>query len=127
MNSLGIDVGKKKCRAALKDERGDIIREFFFSNNNEGISALIQSASHYGKCTAVVESTGNMWIRIHDTLEENGIDTILANPYKTKIIAEAKIKSDKLDARTYYPTGIKTHMFLLKLYVTSIYKLNTWK
>ncbi len=40
-----------------------------------------------------------MWIRIHDTLEENGIDTILANPYKTKIIAEAKIKSDKLDAR----------------------------
>jgi transposase len=39
------------------------------------------------------------WIRIHDTLEENGIDTILANPYKTKIIAEAKIKSDKLDAR----------------------------
>ena len=99
MNSLGIDVGKKNCRAALKDERGDIIREFFFSNNNEGISALVQSASHHGKCTAVVESTGNMWIRIHDTLEENGIDTILANPYKTKIIAEAKIKSDKLDAR----------------------------
>ena len=28
-----------------------------------------------------------MWIRIHDTLEENVIDTILANPYKTKIIA----------------------------------------
>ncbi|MDN5847409.1 MAG: transposase [Candidatus Nitrosocosmicus sp.] len=40
-----------------------------------------------------------MWMRIHDTLEENGIDTLLANPYKTKIIAEAKTKSDKLDAR----------------------------
>jgi hypothetical protein len=26
------------------------------------------------------------------TLEENGIDTILANPYKTKIIAEAKYR-----------------------------------
>jgi hypothetical protein len=36
-------------------------------------------------------------------MEENGIDTILANPYKTKIIAEAKIKSDKLlDAIEYY-------------------------
>ncbi|MGD9534309.1 MAG: hypothetical protein AB7V56_11120 [Candidatus Nitrosocosmicus sp.] len=44
-----------------------------------------------------------MWIRIHDTLEENGIDTVLANPYKTKIIAtDAKIKSDKLDALRYY-------------------------
>ena len=69
-----------------------ILLEFSFSNNKEGISTLIQS----GKCTAVLESTGNMWIRIHDTLEENGIDTILANPYKTKIIAKAKIKSDKL-------------------------------
>jgi len=41
-----------------------------------------------------------MWTKIHDTLEENGIDTKLANPYKTRIIAtEAKIKSDELDAR----------------------------
>ena len=32
-------------------------------------------------------------------MEENGIDTKPANPYKTRIIAEAKIKSDKLDAR----------------------------
>jgi transposase len=99
MNNLGIDVGKKKCRAALKDGRGEIISEFFFTNNNEGISTLIKTASYYGKCTAVLESTANMWIRIHDTLEENGIDTILANSYKTKIIAEAKIKSDKLDAK----------------------------
>ena len=37
-------------------------------------------------------------MRIHDTLEDNGIDTVLANTYKTKIIAQAKIKSDKLDA-----------------------------
>ena len=99
MNNLGIDVGKEKCRAALKDERGEIISEFFLTNNKEGISTLIKTASYYGKCTAVLESTANMWIRIHDTLEENGIDTILANPYKTKIIAEAKIKSDKLDAK----------------------------
>jgi transposase len=77
-----------------------IINREFFSNNNEGISTLVRSPSHYGKCAAVLESTGNSWIRIHDTLEKNGIDTILANPYKTKIIAEIKIKSDKLDART---------------------------
>ena len=51
---------------------------------------------------AVPESTGNMWIRIQDTLEENGINTVLANPYKTKIIAEAKIKSDKLDSQKYF-------------------------
>jgi transposase len=52
-----------------------------------------------GNCKAVVESTADLWIRMHDTLEDNGINTILANPYKTRIIAEAKVKPDKLDAR----------------------------
>jgi len=47
LNNLGIV-------AALKDERGEIINEFFFNNNNEGISTLIKNASYYGKCTAVL-------------------------------------------------------------------------
>ena len=90
-------------RAALKDDKGNILDEFFFGNDANGISNLISrvkiKTTHYATTTtiqAVLESTGNMWMRIHDTLEENGIDTTLANPYKTKIIAEAKIKSDKL-------------------------------
>ena len=93
-------------RAALKDDKGNILDEFFFGNDANGISNLISrvkiKTTHYATTTtiqAVLESTGNMWMRIHDTLEENWIDTTLANPYKTKIIAEAKIKSDKLDAR----------------------------
>ncbi len=66
-----------------------------------GYKILLSRIQSCGKCStrAVLESTGNMWMRIHDTLEENGIDTKLANPYKTRIIAEARIKSDKLDAR----------------------------
>ncbi len=40
-----------------------------------------------------------MWIMVHDTLEEHGIDTILAHPYKTRIIAEARVKNDRLDSR----------------------------
>jgi transposase len=99
MNNLGIDVGKKKCRAALKDDKGKILDEFFFSNERNGIHNLLSRIQSHGKCVAVLESTGNMWMRIHDMLEGNGIDTKLANPYKTRIIAEAKIKSDKLDAR----------------------------
>ena len=103
MNHLGIDVGKRKCRAALKDDRGKILDEFFFGNNSDsdGILELIERIHNHGtkKCNAISESTGNMWMRIHDILEDNGIDTILANPYRTKIIAQAKIKSDKLDAR----------------------------
>ena len=99
MNTVGIDVGKRKCRAAIKDRSGQTLNEFFFSNDKDGINKLTKIVLGYGNCEAVVESTANMWIRIHDTLEDNGINTVLANPYKTRIIAEAKIKSDKLDAR----------------------------
>ena len=97
-------VGKRKCRAALKDDKGKILDEFFFGNDGDGIHNLLSRIQSHGKCStrAVLESTGNMWMKIHDTLEENEIDTKLANPYKTRIIAEAKIKSDKLDAIEYY-------------------------
>ena len=94
MNHLGIDVGKRICRAALKDDRGRMLDEFFFGNNTRGILERIERTHNHEtkKCNAVLESTGNMWMRIHDTLEDNGIDTILANPYMTKIIVQAKIK-----------------------------------
>ena len=48
---------------------------------------------------AVCESTANYWIVLHDMLEDEGIDTLLANPYKLKIIIQSKQKNDKKDAR----------------------------
>jgi hypothetical protein len=30
-NNLAIDVGKRKCRAAIKDAQGTILDEFFFA------------------------------------------------------------------------------------------------
>ncbi|MFB5600941.1 MAG: hypothetical protein ACE5SW_12035 [Nitrososphaeraceae archaeon] len=41
LNHLGIDVGKRNCRAALKDDKGKILGEFFFGNNSDRISDLI--------------------------------------------------------------------------------------
>jgi transposase len=35
---------------------------------------------------------------LHDTLEDNGINTLIANPLKTKIIALARLKDDKIDS-----------------------------
>jgi len=37
---VGIDVGKHRCRAALMDQKGEIVDEFLFQNSNEGISQL---------------------------------------------------------------------------------------
>nr|CBH38038.1 putative transposase, truncated [uncultured archaeon]CBH38471.1 conserved hypothetical protein, transposase family [uncultured archaeon] len=75
---IGIDVHKKMWNACIKDLEGNIQKELEFPN----------------------KSTGNMWLRLYLGLEEAGVDVVLANPKKTKAIAEAKLKNDKVDART---------------------------
>jgi len=96
---IGIDAGKNKCVATLKRDSKEILERVTFTNKTEGIMELVGHAKGYGEeAVAVVESTGNYWIRIHDMLEENGINTLLANPVQTKAIAKARIKDDKIDS-----------------------------
>jgi transposase len=47
----------------------------------------------------MVEATGNNWIRLYyDTLTEHGVWTLLADPLKIRMIAEARrIKTDRVD------------------------------
>ena len=100
MISIGIDVHKKKCTATLKRDSKRIVEQTSFCNNNYGINQFIQHIKGCYKedAIAVCESTGNYWIRLHDTLEDNGINTLLANSLKTKVIAQAKLKDDKIDS-----------------------------
>lgn len=98
MKYIGVDVGKKKCQACIMDEDGGVLDELRFTNTGEGIRMLLERVGD-GECKAVVESTGNLWLRIYEALEDHGAEMKLANPYKTKAIASARIKTDKLSAR----------------------------
>ena len=100
MNYGGIDVHKQSLQAAIIDETGKLLDEFRLRNNREGIQRLIDMARCLNGFKAVVESSANYWTKLFDVLEENRIPIKLSNPYKTKAIAEAKVKTDKIDART---------------------------
>jgi len=94
---VGIDVGKARCRAALMNQKGIIEQEFFFENNQKGIEHLTSQLTCDDK--AVMESTANLWLNIYESLDNKNIKVVLANPMKTKAIASAKVKTDKVDAR----------------------------
>jgi transposase len=94
---VGIDIGKWKCRAAIMDQGGSILDEFTFTNNHEGIENLASRLSVDDR--VVMESTGSVWANLYNHLDEKHIHVSLANPLKTRAIASAKIKSDKIDAR----------------------------
>jgi transposase len=100
MISVGIDIHKKRCQACLKDEKGRIIEELSFQRTQEGIDSFHNLIQSHGEAKIVLESTGNLWVPVYDNLAMNPTSrVILANPLKTRIIAEAKIKNDRMDAR----------------------------
>jgi transposase len=100
MIHVGIDVHKAYCQACLKDEQGTILEEFRFQNNLDGAEKLTVVIKKHGDAKVALESTGNLWVKLYDRLDqEERIDVILTNPKKTRIIAESKIKTDTIDAR----------------------------
>jgi len=99
MNSVGLDVHKTRCVACVKTPEGRILEEFAFQNTPHGHMELITHLRAHPQVQVAIESTGNLWIPIYNRLEDEQIHTVLTNPKKTRLIAEAKIKTDKLDAR----------------------------
>ncbi len=100
MKYVGIDVHKKMCQAAVLDEDGELLDQIRFSNEKEEIKDFaMKLLTVRDDVKAVEESTGNLWIQIHDILEKFGFEVFLSNPGKTRLIAEAKNKTDKIDAK----------------------------
>jgi len=97
MRYVGIDIGKWKCQAAVMDPEGSIIEEFTFPNDAEGMEKLASRLTPEDR--VVMESTGSVWSTLYNNLDERHIPVTLANPLKTRAIASARIKTDKVDAR----------------------------
>ncbi len=98
MNYVGVDVHKKCSVLCALDESGRKLREGRVEGNaSSGFAQFF--AGLEGPSKAVVEASWN-WGLIHDELEEieQVEEVVLAHPYKTRLIADAQIKTDRLDA-----------------------------
>lgn len=100
MMYVGVDVHKRVCRAAMVNDKGELVDEFSFMNSKRGIGDFMMKLEVFrDRVLVAVESTANLWIRLYDALEEGGIRVVLSNPSKTRLIAEARVKTDKVNAR----------------------------
>jgi len=99
---IAVDIGKRNCVVCVTDKDGSIVEETKYDNTlqeAERFASSLNKKYDSKRCHAVCESTANMWLKTYEAFENHGIDIKLANPMKTKAIAEARIKTDKLDAR----------------------------
>ena len=94
---VGVDLHKSFCLVVSMDEKGNILEKKKVSNSPEELTGYFK---RYPKETkVVVEATGN-WMFFYETIEHYLPNITLAHPLKIKAIAEAKIKTDTIDAST---------------------------
>ena len=89
----GLDIHKKTCQAIICTEKGDAVKQGRIPTEKGEIQEFF---SDFKNITIAIEAC-NTWERIYDSLEIDGHKVVLAHPMKTRIIAESKIKTDKID------------------------------
>src|SRR5204862_5635782 len=98
MNYVGVDVHKKYSVLCALDERGRKLREARVEDNTGcGFAQFFRSLE--GPSKEVVEACWDSGL-IDDELEEldQVEEVVLANPAKTRLIAEAQLITDRLGA-----------------------------
>lgn len=97
MYYLGIDHHKRYSQVAVVDEKGTVRTNGKIANEKKAFALLKE---YYKEpCRAVIEA-GRNWGMMYDLLEELDIKTVVGHPLKIRAIADAKIKSDSIDAKT---------------------------
>ena len=98
MNFIGMDIHKQFTVAVVKDEQGNKLAEEKFTNSERNFGNFMQVYKPE-ETKIVIESTC-VWEYIFEILEAKSYNVILANPSRTRAIAEARIKTDSVDAST---------------------------
>lgn len=99
MNYTGIDHHKRYSVACTLDGQGRLVRQGRIDHNApEGFAAYFAALD--GPSEAVIEACWN-WATLYDLLEDTkGVSkVVLSNPAKNRIIADAQIKNDRVDAK----------------------------
>lgn len=96
MMYAGIDMHKEFCQIHVMDEKGLDVRKARVASNVNDVLAFFDYLP--GKVKVVIEACG-IKDNIIDALVGHGFEVVVSNPLKNRLIAEAKVKTDKIDAR----------------------------
>ncbi len=96
MKYVGLDVHKEFCQASVLNEDGDEVLNVRVPANVDSLNEFLDG---FQEASFVLEST-NVWEWYYQTIESRGFDVKLAHPLQVKAISNARVKTDKVDART---------------------------
>jgi len=92
---VGVDYHKRYSIATKMDDRGKVLEQVRLKNDPRTLVRFAESLPEGSKIA--LEATGN-WYYFYEVLEHKCPKIYLAHPLKTRAIAEARIKTDKIDS-----------------------------
>ena len=132
---IGIDLHKSKSFITRVNGRGRVLEQVEVAHASGELQHYLTRLPRDSRIA--VEATGN-WMWFYELIEEQCPDVVLAHPLRTKAIASARIKTDKIDATTLAqlcradlipaayipPRAIRDHREILR-YRASLVRLRT--
>lgn len=92
----GLDLHKRFSYIVVKDSSGRQLIKGKVSNNETDLSTFFEPFRSHNIKVAIEATSNYYWM--FETLDRMNMDVKLSHPLKTRMIADAKIKSDKIDA-----------------------------
>jgi len=97
MKYIGVDLHKQYFVTTVMNEHGDILNKHRVSTNRESIRKYFNKISQDCSAKVAMEACYN-WSYMYDQIEGLVDEIQLAHPLKTRLIAEARIKTDSIDS-----------------------------
>jgi len=92
----GLDLHKSFSYVTTITDKGRIVGQRKLPSNGE----VVEFLKAFDESMEVAIEATPSWYWLYDQLEEEGFDVKLSHPLKTKAIAYAKVKTDKVDSAT---------------------------
>lgn len=92
----GLDLHKSFSYITTMNDKGEILSQRKLPSNGE----IVDYLKGFGEEMEVAIEATPSWYWLYDHLEDEGFEVKLSHPLKTKAIAYAKVKTDKVDSVT---------------------------
>ena len=92
--TIGLDLGERRHRFCALNQRGEVVEEGSLANDRSALAGL--SARYRGALVVMEAGAHSPWISRY--LEGLGLEVIVSNPRKVRVIYQHERKCDERDA-----------------------------
>ena len=97
MKYIGLDLHKKSIFATVMGGDGKILSKVNLGSKREDLSFYLKAQGKNDDLSVAIEASYN-WLYYYRILEDITPNIVVAHPLKTRIIGEARVKTDKIDS-----------------------------